>query len=149
MIISAIVAAVAFTAAGIGGSEITRKLHPKSDELDKERKRHDLATERLQRDHDRWSEQRSKIYDFLQNQKLIKSVAAYDFKVTDSNLRLYKDYHQDEEDNYPDEDIILKREPKLSDYYQPSPEMKKYQYIFVVGVMAGGVFIIKKYIRVN
>ena len=79
---------------------------------------------------------RSNMYDYLQKQKYIQNVAQTDFHITDENLRLYKEYHPDVE--------IDRVEPTFSTYYQPSDEMKKYQYLYIIGGMAIIVYIIKR-----
>jgi len=131
MIVGAVLNATAF----IGGSQIAKIFDPTATHLEEERKRHDLALEKFTKDHNKWSENRSNMYDFIQKQHLNQNVAQTDFNITDDNLRLYKEYHPDVE--------INKMEPTFSTYYQPSDDMKKYQYMYIIGGAVISVYIIK------
>ena len=133
MIIGAIVSATAFTGAGV----LAKHLDPTSSNLEKERKRHDLAQEKFTKDHSAWSEHRSEMYDFIQKQHLNQNVAQTDFQITDENLEMYKDYH-------PDVVIDTVEEPVFSSYYQPSDEIKHYQYLYIIGATGLSVYLIKK-----
>lgn len=143
MVASAVVSAGAFT----GGAEISRAVH-KGDydrsNAETEQKRHNLALEKFNKDQIAYKRHRDEIYDFLQKQKIIQNLAKSDFEMTDDNLQLYKMYHPD----HPDINIDLNKKPVFSDYYQPSDEMKKYQYIFFVGGMMISVFLLKRYKKI-
>ena len=131
MIASAILNATAF----IGGSQIAKICYPTDKNVEEERIRHDLAQEKFTKDHNLWSENRSNMYDFKQKQKLVQNVAQTDFQITDENLQLYKEYHPDGIDT----------EPIFDTYYQPSDEMKKYQYLYIIGGMGLSVYLLKRF----
>lgn len=132
MVAGAVLNATAF----IGGSQLAKMFDPTSKNLVEERKRHDLAIEKYTSDHNAWSEKRSEMYDFIQVQRLKQNITQTDFNVTDDNLQLYKEYHDSQQE-----------EPQFSSYYQPTEEMKKYQYLYIIGGMGLSVYIIKKYIK--
>ena len=82
------------------------------------------------------------MYDFLQKQKTIQNISRTDFNITDENLQLYKEYHPDV-----DMDTVNTVEPSFNAYYKPSDEMKKYQYLYIIGGMGLSVFVLKKYLK--
>ena len=103
MIGGAIVNALAFTAVNNLFSLLGR-----SDEAEKERKRHDLAIETLQRAESEYQHKRRLRLDYL-NQQL-----------------------RAEQHSLPD----VGAEPTLNDYYEPSALQKEYELMFIAGGLA-------------
>jgi len=136
MVAGAVLNATAF----IGGSQLAKMFDPTAKNLEKERIRHDKAVEEFTKAHNLWSEHRSNMYDFIQKQHLNQNIAQTDFQITDENLQLYKEYH-------PDETIVNNTEPVFSSYYQPSDDMKKYQYLYIIGGMGLSVYLIKRILK--
>ena len=130
---AAVVNAVAFT----GGQAVFHALEGgKNPEI--ERKRHDKATEALNKATVKWSQERLKTQDFMNRKKEKENQAEKDFNDADYSLKLY---HSKERDvNSPS----LDRNPKHSDYYQPSEKQKNYEYVFIIGgLIVTGIFAFK------
>ena len=116
MIGGAIINATTF----VGGSYLAKYLSGSSDS-DEEKKRHDLAVEKYQKEYEEYEENRAKLNDWIMTNDRIKDKAKENFKNTDYALKLYK-IHQD--------DLNL-REPQFSDFYQPSAQQKQGEIIYV------------------
>ena len=116
MIGGAIINATTF----VGGSYLAKYLSGSSDS-DEEKKRHDLAVEKYQKEYEEYEENRAKLNDWIMTNDRIKDEAKENFKNTDYALKLYK-IHQD--------DLNL-REPQFSDFYQPSAQQKQGEIIYV------------------
>ena len=117
MIGGAIINATTF----IGGSYLAKYLSGSSDS-DEEKKRHDLAVEKYQKEYEEYEENRAKLNDWIMTNDRIKDEAKENFKNTDYALKLYNKIHQD--------DLSL-REPQFSDFYQPSAQQKQGEIIYV------------------
>ena len=117
MIGGAIINATTF----VGGSYLAKYLSGSSDS-DEEKKRHDLAVERYQKEYEEYEENRAKLNDWIMTNDRIKDEAKENFKNTDYALKLYNKIHQD--------DLSL-REPQFSDFYQPSAQQKQGEIIYV------------------
>ena len=102
------------------GSYLAKYLSGSSDS-DEEKKRHDLAVEKYQKEYEEYEENRAKLNDWIMTNDRIKDEAKENFKNTDYALKLYK-IHQD--------DLSL-REPQFSDFYQPSAQQKQGEIIYV------------------
>ena len=119
MIGGAIVNGVAFT----GSSYLFHALDkPNSD---KERKRHDLAIEQLSRDTELWNEERKRKLDFINQELMKRNIAARDLKNMDDAMNLYNIFIKDNK-------ITIPPKPTLSQYYQPSEEQRKYEYLWII-----------------
>ena len=118
MIGGAIINATTF----VGGSYLAKYLSGSSDS-DEEKKRHDLAVEKYQKEYEEYEENRAKLNDWIMTNDRIKDEAKENFKNTDYALKLYNKIHQD--------DLNL-REPQFSDFYQPSAQQKQGEIIYVV-----------------
>ena len=116
MIGGAIINATTF----VGGSYLAKYLSGSSDS-DEEKKRHDLAVEKYQKEYEEYEENRAKLNDWIMTNDRIKDEAKENFKNTDYALKLYK-IHQD--------DLSL-RELQFSDFYQPSAQQKQGEIIYV------------------
>ena len=117
MIGGAIINATTF----VGGSYLAKYLSGSSDS-DEEKKRHDLAVEKYQKEYEEYEENRAKSNDWIMTNDRIKDEAKENFKNTDYALKLYNKIHQD--------DLSL-REPQFSDFYQPSAQQKQGEIIYV------------------
>ena len=117
MIGGAIINATTF----VGGSYLAKYLSGSSDS-DEEKKRHDLAAEKYQKEYEEYEENRAKLNDWIMTNDRIKDEAKENFKNTDYALKLYNKIHQD--------DLSL-REPQFSDFYQPSAQQKQGEIIYV------------------
>ena len=117
MIGGAIINATTF----VGGSYLAKYLSGSSDS-DEEKKRHDLAVEKYQKEYEEYEENRAKLNDWIMTNDRIKDEAKENFKNTDYALKLYNKIHQD--------DLSL-REPQFSDFYQHSAQQKQGEIIYV------------------
>ena len=117
MIGGAIINATTF----VGGSYLAKYLSGSSDS-DEEKKRHDLAVEKYQKEYEEYEENRAELNDWIMTNDRIKDEAKENFKNTDYALKLYNKIHQD--------DLSL-REPQFSDFYQPSAQQKQGEIIYV------------------
>ena len=117
MIGGAIINATTF----VGGSYLAKYLSVSSDS-DEEKKRHDLAVEKYQKEYETYEENRAKLNDWIMTNDRIKDEAKQKFKNTDYALQLYNKIHQDDMDL---------REPQFSDFYQPSAQRKQGELIYV------------------
>jgi len=114
----AIINAAAFT----GGNALYRALEG-DDKAGEERKRHDLAQEKLAKDNVAWSEARLQYIDYINQQRIKAKQTNMDFSSVDYALREY--------------DSFLTKKPVLSDYYTPSDGQKQSEFLFVIiGLMA-------------
>lgn len=121
--IGALVNAFAFS----GTSYLFHKLS--SPEL--ERKRHDLALEKFQKDHEKWIRDRQEAIDEERKREKAAGRAEKDFQELDEAMREY----------------FRASEPKFEHYYVPSPKQQNNNLLFTVGstVVAGvaGYFVAK------
>ena len=93
-----------------------------TDHGEKERKKHDLAEEQLQKARDKWNEDRMKRLDFinkrLREKKKKNEARAYINNVDDAVLKCYRVFTKQIKP--------LPPEPQLSDFYHPSETQKKW-----------------------
>ena len=129
----------------VGGSYVAKAASGGDDmkeEHEKELKRHDLALENFNKDRELWLEHRQKVLDFIAKQKNLDVHARQNLVLTDQNLNLYLEFHPESTQSTL---TSLENEPEFSDYYQPSDDMKLYQYIYLAGGGILLVYLIKKY----
>ena len=129
--VSAAVNALAFS----GTNYIFSKF---SDHGEAERKRHDIALDNLQRDRDKWNQDRLKRLDFI-NKRLRDKKEARDYigNLDSAMLKYYRVFG-----------VKLKPlppEPQLSDYYNASDQQKSGE-LFVIAGTAISYYIIMKYL---
>ena len=122
MIGGAIVNGLAFT----GSSYLFHALDKPN--ADKERKRHDLAIEQLNRDTELWNEERKRKLDFINQELMKRNIAARDLSHMDDAMRLYNVFNTNKDNNK----ISLPPKPTFSQYYQPSKEQRKYEYLWII-----------------
>ena len=107
----------------IGGSYLAKYFS--GDDSLAEKKRHDIALEKYQKDYAKYQENREKLLDWQEKNRENKKIASQNFKDTDEELKLYNRTH-------PDKNINL-TETVFSDYYRPSKNKKTYEMIYVAG----------------
>ena len=110
-----------------------------SDHGEAERKRHDIAIEELQKDRDKWNQERMERLDFV-NKRLRDKKEARDYiqNLDSAMLEYYRVFG-----------VKLKPlppEPQLSDYYNASDQQKSGELLFVIAGTAISSYIIMKYL---
>ena len=116
--------ALAFT----GSSYLFLRLSKNS--IDKERKRHDLTIEQLQKAQIEWAQKRQERIDFANKQLRLERKAETKFTELNDAMR---EYHEVFGHELPP----LPREPVLSDYYTPSEEQHNRELAFFALSMIG------------
>ena len=113
--------AVLNAATFIGGNYLAKYLSGDSGQaaLD-EKKRHDLALEKYQRDYAQYQKDRTQFLDWVARKR---HQAFHDFKDTDAALAIYNQTHRAK--------VALPQEPQFSDYYKPSPQQKNGELLFI------------------
>ena len=119
----AIANALAFTGSSYLFSHISKN------NIDKERKRHDLAIEKLEKAQVEWSEKRQKRIDFINNRLLKEKKAEQKFNELGEAMR---EYHQ----VFGEQLKPLERKPVLSDFYTPSDDQHYRELTFITLGMA-------------
>ena len=109
----------------IGGSYLAKYLS--GTKTDQERRRHDKALEKYQRDYAKYQENRQKLRDWQEQNRHEDVIASRNFENTDEALKLYNKFH-------PDDNMQI-NEPVFSDYYRPSKEQKIGEMAYVSGGM--------------
>ena len=120
----ALASALAFT----GSSYLFHRLS--KDSTDAERKRHDLAIEKLQKAQIEWAHKRQKRIDFINNQLRLERKAETKFTELNDAMR---EYHEVFGHELPP----LPREPVLSDFYTTTDEQHYRELGFIVLSMIG------------
>ncbi|KAL9962153.1 hypothetical protein ACROYT_G031232 [Oculina patagonica] len=124
--------AILNAAAFIGGNYLARALGGGDDAALKEKERHDKALEAYQAAYAKYSRDRTKLLDWIQTNAEIKEQAKQNFTNTDYAFKLHNQAH-------PDKQMIPPKEPKFSDFYQPSEQQKQGELMFVgAGALALG-----------
>jgi len=120
MIGGAVLNATAF----IGGNYLVRALGGGDKAALEEKKHHDKALEAYQVAYAKYTRDRTQLLDWIATNAQTKEQAKQNFTNTDYAFKLYNQAH-------PDEQMILPKEPKFSDFYQPSEQHKKGELMFV------------------
>ena len=120
-------------AAFIGGNYLAGFLYGNdSSEALEEKVRHDKALESYQKAYAKYQKDRTKLRDWIAANERIKEQAKQNFTDMDYAFRLYNQVR-------PDKKILPPREPKFSDFYQPSQQQKQGELLFVgTGALALG-----------
>ena len=119
MIGGAVLNAAAFT----GGIYLAKYLSGDGGAL-AEKTRHDKALEANEAAQARYSQERTKLLDWMETNRENKQLAKQNFTNTDYAFKLYNQAH-------PDGKMTLPKEPKFSDFYQPSEAQKQGELLFV------------------
>ena len=101
-----------------------------ADNIDAERKRHDLATEKLQKAQVKWAYKRQERIDFINKQLRLERKAETKFTELNEAMR---EYHVVFGHELPP----LPQEPVLSDFYTPSNEQHYRELGFIALSMIG------------
>ena len=118
----------------VGGSYLAKYMS--GDDLGAERKRHDLALEKYERDYQTWQKSRQRVMDWYSQRRDKQDIAARDLSNTDEALKLYNKVHS--------QDIVVGNEPNLNDYYKPSSSQKTGEIVYVSAGMLGVVYLASK-----
>ena len=106
----------------------------------KERKRHDLAEEKLQKTRDKWNEDRMKRLDFINKRLREKNEArAYINNTDEAILEYYR--------VFPRKIKPLPPEPELSDFYHPSETQRNGELLFATVGTGIVTYAMYKYIK--
>ena len=116
--------ALAFT----GSSYLFSRLS--KDSIDKERKRHDLAIDQLQKAQIEWAQKRQEQIDFINKQLRLERKVETKFTELNDAMREYQEV-------FGHELPLLPREPVLSDFYTPSDEQHDRELAFIALNMIG------------
>ena len=116
MIGGAIINATAF----VGGNYLANYLSGGS--AGQEKKRHDLAVEKYEKEYKKYQENSAKLLDWIATNDRIKDQAKQNLENTDYASKLYNETHQDQMDL---------NEPQFSDFYKPSVQQKQGEMIYV------------------
>ena len=118
----------------VGGSYLAKYMS--GDDLGAERKRHDLALEKYERDYQTWQKSRQRVMDWYSTRRDEQDIAARDLSNTDEVLKLYNKVHSQE--------MIVGNEPNFNDYYKPSNSQKTGEIVYVSVGMLGVVYLATK-----
>ena len=111
-----------------GGNSLFSKLG-KTQDAKKERERHDKAVEQLEAAQAAWSKTRMQRLDFINEQMQKEHHAEQTFDDVDQVMKQYYYITGKQLDPLPPE-------PKLNDYYAPSPDQQNRELLFIVAGMA-------------
>ena len=121
---SAVANALAFT----GSSYLFHRLS--ADNIDAERKRHNLAIEKLQKAQTEWAHKCQEQIDFINKQLRLERKAETKFTELNNAMREYQEV-------FGHEIPPLPREPVLSDFYTPTDEQHYRELGFIALSMIG------------
>ena len=121
MVGGALVNALAFT-----GSNLILFSMIRDPGADEERKRHDKALEQLQAAQAEWSRKRTERLDWINEEMRRQGHAVSTFRDVDDAIRQYNLVVGS------GSRIALEPEPKLSDFYKPSPQQRDREIAFII-----------------
>ena len=124
--------ALAFTGSSYLFSSLSK------DRIDKERKRHNLAVEKLQKTKVKWQEERQERIDFINKKLMLEKKAENKFtELSDAMRKYYEVFGKQIKPMY--------REPQPSDFYTPSDDQHERELAFIAITMIGiGAFVYYK-----
>jgi len=91
-----------------------------------EKTRHDKALEAYESAQARYAQERTKLLDWIETNRENKAKAKQNFTNTDYAFKLYNQAH-------PNRKMTLPKEPKFSEFCQPSAAQKQGELLFVGG----------------
>ena len=118
---------------GTGGNSLARYLSGDGSTL-AEKTQHDKALEAYEAAQARYSQEHIKLLDWIETNRENKAQAKQNFTNTDYAFKLYNQAH-------PDWKMTLPKEPKFSDFYQPSAAQKEGELLFVGGSLVTQLFV--------
>ena len=124
----------------VGGSYLAKYMSGSN--VDAERKRHDLALEKYERDYQVWQKSRQRVMDWYSQRRDKEDIASRDLANTDEALKLYNRVHEAVDQPQ----ITLGKEPQLNDYYKPSSSQKTGEIVYVSAGMLGVVYLASKFL---
>ena len=124
----------------VGGSYLAKYLS--GNNVDAERKRHDLALEKYEKDYQTWQKSRQRVMDWYSQRRDKEDIAARDLSNTDEALKLYNRVHEAVDQPQ----ITLGKEPNFSNYYKPSESQKTGEIVYVSAGMLGVVYLASKFL---
>ena len=124
----------------VGGSYLAKYMSGSN--VDAERKRHDLALEKYERDYQVWQKSRQRVMDWYSQRRDKEDIASRDLANTDAALKLYNRVHEAVDQPQ----ITLGKEPQLNDYYKPSSSQKTGEIVYVSAGMLGVVYLASKFL---
>ena len=124
----------------VGGSYLAKYLS--GGNSDAERKRHDLALEKYEKDYQVWQKSRQRVMDWYSQRRDKENIAARDLSNTDEALKLYNRVHEAVDQPQ----ITLGKEPDFNNYYKPSDSQKTGEIMYVSAVMLGVVYLASKFL---
>jgi len=128
MIGGAVLNATAFT----GGNYLARALGGGSKAALEEKKRHDKALKDYQAAYAKYTCERTQLLDWIATNMQTKEQDKQNMTNTDYAVKLYSQAH-------PDEQMVPPKEPKFSDFSQPSEQQKNGELAFMgAGALALG-----------
>ena len=130
MIGGAVVNALAFT----GGNYLFSMLG-RSNEAEKERKRHDMAIEEHQRAESEYQHKRQLRLDYLNQQLRAEQHSTQVFEDVDAAAREYWLVTGGDQEKL-DKSPVAGAEPSFNEYYMPSTAQKEYELLFITGGLA-------------
>ena len=111
-----------------------------TDHGEEERKRHDLALEKLQRARDEWNKDRMKRLDFINKRLREKNEArTYINNIDEVMLEYYRAFGKQIKP--------LPTEPQLSDFYHPSEAQKNDELLFATVGTGLATYALYKYLK--
>ena len=111
--------AIIYATAFVGGNYLAKYLSGGS--AGQEKKRHDLAVEKYEKEYKKYQENSAKLLDWIATNDRIKDQAKQNLENTDYASKLYNETHQDQMDL---------NEPQFSDFYKPSVQQKQGEMIY-------------------
>ena len=126
--------ALAFSGSGYLFNHLAR------DSIDKERKRHDKAMEKLEKAQVEWNKKRQQRIDFINNRLLKEKKSEQRFNELDDVMREYYETFKKQLDPLPSK-------PVLSDFYRPSEDQHYRELAFItvgMAVIGVGLYYIEK-----
>ena len=124
--IALMIGGAVLNAAAFSGGNYLAKYLSGSGDASAERKRHDKALKAYEAAEARYSQERTKLLDWIETNRENKQLAKQNFTNTDYAFKLYNQAN-------PDQKMTLPEEPKFSDFYQPSKSQKQGELLFVGG----------------
>lgn len=106
----------------------------KSSDLEKERKRHDIAVEQLQAAQAAWAKKRTQRLDYLNEQLRRQGHAVQTFKDVNAAMQEYALVTGKQPEP-------LDPEPQLSDFYNPSSDQQAREFGFIVLALGAAGFV--------